>query len=132
MSTGLANANIRIDQSKDEELAPGHEPMDVQVENSDDEADAPEYGDDGSILKIEHPDGAITISLDGKPIEPGKSKQDDTRWFANLADKMDDDEFEALYEATVRVLLEQVLHRYTRADLDRVVEEIQKFGGSNG
>jgi len=36
---------------------------------------------------------------------------------------MDDSEFEALYEAAATVLLETVLVRYSRADLESVVLE---------
>jgi len=43
-------------------------------------------------------------------------------------DKMEEDEFERVYEAVLKVLLEQVLTNYTRDDLDRVVEQLQAFG----
>jgi hypothetical protein len=40
---------------------------------------------------------------------------------------MEEDEFSRVYEAVVKVVLEQVLTNYKRDDLDRVVEEIQRF-----
>lgn len=42
--------------------------------------------------------------------------------------KMSDDEFSQLYEAVLKVLLEQVLTNYAREDIDRVVAELQGFG----
>lgn len=40
---------------------------------------------------------------------------------------MTEEEFGRLYEATVKVVLEHVLTNYKRDDLDRVVEEVQRF-----
>lgn len=42
----------------------------------------------GNLLEIEHPDGSLTISLDGKPIEEAESETD-KRWFRNLVDDID-------------------------------------------
>jgi hypothetical protein len=41
--------------------------------------------------------------------------------------KMSDDEFERVYSAVADVLLQGVLIRYNRAELDRVVDELMKF-----
>lgn len=40
---------------------------------------------------------------------------------------MDDTEFETVYSAVADVLLQGVLTRYTRADLDQVVERLMRF-----
>lgn len=40
---------------------------------------------------------------------------------------MEQDEFEKVYSAVANVLLRKVLTRYTREDLDRVVEQIMNF-----
>lgn len=40
---------------------------------------------------------------------------------------MTQEDFEKVYSAVVDVLLERVLTKYTRADLDRVVEELMAF-----
>ena len=45
----------------------------------------------GDALQIEHDDGSITISLDGKPINPGADKPRGG-WFDNLVDDIDDTE----------------------------------------
>lgn len=41
---------------------------------------------------------------------------------------MEQDEFEKVYSACMNVLLRRVLTRYTKADVDRVVEKIIQFG----
>lgn len=41
--------------------------------------------------------------------------------------KMEQDEFEKLYDSVANVLLEQVLTNYKRADLDKVVAELMDF-----
>jgi hypothetical protein len=63
----------------------------VMIDEGSDHHDADQ---DGNILKIEHPDGSITISLDGKSL--GGDDQFDpeaTReWFRNLVDEIDEGE----------------------------------------
>lgn len=41
--------------------------------------------------------------------------------------QMDDIEFEALYSATIDVILQRILTTYTRDDLDAVVEQLLRF-----
>ena len=56
------NPNIRIlGDSQPDELGD----MDVTIENADEAADIPEIDENGAILKIDHGDGSITLSLDG-------------------------------------------------------------------
>jgi len=64
---------------------------DVIVEMSDDDADQPEFDTKGNILRIEHGDGSVTVSLDGSPIDEA---QDDkpSGWFDNLVEEIDDSE----------------------------------------
>lgn len=41
--------------------------------------------------------------------------------------QMDEIEFEALYNATINVILSKVLTSYTRTDIDQVVEQLLRF-----
>lgn len=41
--------------------------------------------------------------------------------------QMDEIEFEALYNATINVILSRVLTRFSRADIDEVVEKLLRF-----
>ena len=65
------------------------QPQDFIVEVTDDNTDIPEFDDSGNILKIEHPDGSITISLDGKPIDAAERKEKGD-WFDNLVDEINE------------------------------------------
>lgn len=42
--------------------------------------------------------------------------------------KMEQDEFERLYSSVINVVLQGVLSSYTKDDIDRVVEEVLRFG----
>ena len=64
---------------------------DVIIEMAEEGGDVPEFDEKGNILKIEHGDGSITVSLDGKPIEEAEGKEDGG-WFDNLVDEIDDSE----------------------------------------
>ena len=65
------------------------DPVDVVVEHADEGADLPQFDDSGAVLKIEHGDGSITVSLDGRPISEGRDKGREG-WFDNLVDDIDD------------------------------------------
>ena len=71
--------------------APEAEPMpsadDVVIEMVED-GDQPVFDTKGNVLEIEHGDGSITISLDGRPIEEGDQKSS-KGWFDNLVDEID-------------------------------------------
>ena len=50
--------------------------------------DTPITDEEGNVLEIEHPDGSISISLDGRPIE--EADEDNPKgWFDNLVDRVD-------------------------------------------
>ncbi len=81
--------NIRQASPEDDPL-PG--PTDVVVEYEDSVGeDRPETDIDGNVLKIEHADGSISVSLDGKPIESARSRERGG-WFDNLVDDIDNAE----------------------------------------
>jgi len=72
-------------QPEDNEFEDG----DVQIEHVEGE-DASRVDQLGNVISIEHPDGSVTISLDGKPLEPGPGYNSQNRdWFDNLLDDID-------------------------------------------
>jgi len=81
MTPGLMS-NIRLPGPEEEPLGDEN----VIVEIVDDGEDKPKTNKSGAILEIEHPDGSITISLDGKPINDNREERDETDWFRNLVD----------------------------------------------
>ena len=74
--------NIRLDQDQpDLPLGEGQET--VIVMDADEDADQPEMDIDGNVLRIDHGDGSISVSLDGRPIESSKRKKTEG-WHENL------------------------------------------------
>ena len=104
------NPNIRmIDDEADAAIGP----MDVTVEHDDTEPeDIPEISQDGAILKIEHGDGSITLSLDGKPIkDPDNEKTPPSGWFDNLVDEIDDIELQNIADDLIRGVADDIESR---------------------
>ena len=79
MTPGLV-PNIR-------QLAPEAEAA-IQIELVEN-GDTPVMDQKGNVLEIEHGDGSISISLDGKPLDEAED-EGPGEWFDNLVDKIDD------------------------------------------
>lgn len=95
------NPNIRLSgASEPDEMGD----MDVQIENQDDDlGDIPEVNQNGAIMKIDHGDGSITLSLDGKPIADAADVDGEPAgWFDNLAEKIDQSELARIAEDLLR------------------------------
>jgi len=80
---GLVNPNIRLPGLPDPTI-PAND-TEVIIEAG---SDVPDIDGEGNILRIEHDDGSVTVSLDGQPIERGERKAKGG-WFANLVDDID-------------------------------------------
>lgn len=82
------NPNIRLSEPSEPDAVGD---MDVQIDrDGEDMGDIPEMDEKGAILKIDHGDGSITLSLDGKPImDPADVDGQPAGWFDNLAEKLD-------------------------------------------
>ena len=70
----------------------------------DDDKPSVDTDDKGNILRIEHPDGSISISLDGKGIAGGEESEADRArdWFCNLVDDIDAGELTRISEELLR------------------------------
>jgi len=98
LTPGLS-PNIRLQDEQQPPQALGG--ADITVEMEEDGVDQPEMDIKGNVLRIEHPDGTISVSLDGKPIEEqGKKKQEG--WFANLAEDVEDIELSRIADDLIR------------------------------
>ena len=63
---------------------------DVVVE-IDEGASKPDVDSNGRVLKIEHEDGSVSVSLDGRSLDDGESEAEKSReWFRNLVDEISD------------------------------------------
>ena len=81
MTPGLS-PNIRLlNGQPDQELPEG-----IEIEMGE-EADSPDMDDKGNLLKIEHGDGSVTLTLDGSPLETAEGSGP-SGWFDNLVDKI--------------------------------------------
>ena len=67
------------------------EDADIVVEAAEEGGDSPDVDEKGNILKIEHGDGSVTVSLDGKSLG-NTDEEEDSEWFDNLVEKIDKDE----------------------------------------
>ena len=87
----LAPSNLRLPADP----SPVHEDIDgIEIEMVE---DGPEQGYDehGNLMSIETPDGAITITLDGSPLQ--RAEEDGTEgWFDNLVHRIDQADLSAI------------------------------------
>ena len=96
MTPGLV-PNLR-QQAPEEEALSGEDVI-VEIVESNDNTKMDEHG---NILEIEHPDGSITISLDGKPIESKTQERDEDNWFRNLVDDIAESNLGSIAEDLLR------------------------------
>jgi hypothetical protein len=81
---------------------PGPNPADVVVEIAEG-ADTPVIDEKNQIVRIEHADGSITVSLDGSPLGDQNTEKKPAQWFDNLADgRIDRDELSRITEDLLR------------------------------
>lgn len=108
MTPGLV-PNIRlVDENPQPQTSGG---MDViVVADAEGKGDQPQFDQKGNILRIDHGDGSITVSLDGKPIEEA-GKKDNGGWFANLAEDIDDNELSRIADDLIRGISEDMSSR---------------------
>ena len=88
------------------------EEADVMVNVSDDAdgADRPEYDDKGNLIKVEHEDGSITISLDGSPLANAAPRAD-LGWFDNLVEDINDSELNRISTELLRGIADDIESR---------------------
>jgi hypothetical protein len=91
--------NLRL--VPDELDLPAMDEADVIIEEIDDDIDQPEIDEKGNILRIDHSDGSISVSLDGSPIGSVNEDRNDG-WFENLAEQVDQIELSRIAEDLLR------------------------------
>ena len=96
-ATGLS-PNIRLIKPEPDAMPPGE---DIIVEDAPEGEDVRQMDEQGNVVEILHPDGSITISLDGKPVEES-AKEGTGGWFNNLIDKIDDAELSRIADDLIR------------------------------
>lgn len=100
--SGLAGAAHNIRLSDPTPANPAMDPSGVSVViDGGANDDAPVYSDSGAVLRIEHGDGSITVSLDGRPISDPK-RDAPGGWYENLAEKIDSMELSRIANDLIR------------------------------
>lgn len=105
---GLSNANLRLSGAPDPS-APA--PANITVDIAQDGPDAPDIDESGHILRINHGDGSITVSLDGKPLDGAAANDEPLAWFGNLAERIDDDELARITEELLQGVADDLQSR---------------------
>jgi len=77
----------------------GLEDVLVEIEQGHDK---PETDDHGNILRIEHDDGSVSVSLDGQPVERAAGDDTPEGWFDNLVDDIDQSELARIADDLIR------------------------------
>lgn len=98
--------NVRMSEPPPADLP---EEVQVVIDASNDNQDAPEYDDKGNILRIEHPDGSITVSLNGQPVQ--KADRGPTSWFDNLVEDIDEMELNRISSDLMRGIEDDIESR---------------------
>jgi hypothetical protein len=74
--------------------------------------DTPDIDEKGNILRIEHGDGSVSVSLDGKPLGTTKAANDGPKeWFGNLIDDITDSEQSRIAEELLRAVEQDIESR---------------------
>ena len=90
--------NVRLQPPAD---LPIPDPVDVELAGDDEDGDVRAYDDAGAVIRIEHPDGSVTVSLDGSPLE-GEEAKKPKGWFDNLVDEIGDGELSRIADELLR------------------------------
>ena len=65
------------------------------------DGDTPETNERGDVIRIQHGDGSVTVSLDGNPLQKA-ANENQNGWFDNLVDKIDDAELSRICDDLLR------------------------------
>jgi len=108
----MAEHNIRLEaQEEDRPLLSDGNSENIEVNDAPDGVDIPEIDTDGNILRIDHPDGSITVSTDGTLGSLAKKDEKPTKWFDNLVEKIDEGELSRISEDLIRGVHEDLTSR---------------------
>ena len=81
----------------------------VEVEGEPE--DRPTFDNDGNIVEIKHGDGAVTVSLDGQPLQEAPRAAKQTGHYANLAEEIPHDVLSIIVEDLLRGIDEDLESR---------------------
>ena len=94
------SSNIRALPPVAPPMPEGDVTIEIVEDGADEDGNKKHYDDKGNLLKIEHEDGSITVSIDGQPLE--KAKAGPSGWFDNLVDQIDEMELSRIGDDLMR------------------------------
>ena len=100
--------NIRLVDDQEPDQLEGE---DVAFDLAEEEGPKKEIDENGNVISIELPDGSITISLDGKPLEGPDGTRRKERWFDNLVDDIDQAELSRISHELMRGIEDDLTSR---------------------
>ena len=80
------NPNIRLVPESQEEINLD----DIVVVNADEGGSDTELDEAGNVLRIQHANGDVTVSIDGGPISRADESSEPAGWYDNLAEEIDE------------------------------------------
>ncbi len=106
LTPGLT-ANLPV---TDDDPRPVFDGADVDLGAPKQTGEVGHYNDRGDLLRLEHEDGSITVTLDGSPLERANSKKA-LGWYDNLADDIDPMELTRIAEDLLRGIRDDITSR---------------------
>jgi len=101
--------NIRLAGLDQPRIPSSDDDIEIRVEEGKSSVDT---DDKGNILRIEHPDGSVSISLDGKSIGDKETDAERAReWFSNLVDDIDEGELLRISDELMRGVRDDIESR---------------------
>jgi hypothetical protein len=92
------NPNLRLVPPETEEM----DLDDIVVVNADEGGSNEQLDEAGNVLRIEHENGDITVSIDGGPISRADASDEPAGWYDNLAEKIDELELSRISDELLR------------------------------
>ena len=92
------NPNIRLIPTMEEETILD----DIVVIDADEGGSDTELDEAGNVLRIQHANGDVTVSIDGGPISRASASDEPAGWYDNLADDINDLELSRIAEELLR------------------------------
>lgn len=105
---GLVPHNLRLLGDEEQNQLADTGDIQVEIDEGHDKADT---DDSGNILRIEHPDGSVSISLDGKPIGEKSEAEKARDWFSNLVDDIDPGELQRIADSLMEGIADDIESR---------------------
>jgi hypothetical protein len=99
MTPGLGSALRLVDPPSPSD---GAGETDIHIEAAPEAPDVPAIDSSGHVLRIEHGDGSVTVSLDGQPIFGTSRPGSEEDWFGNLVDRIDAGELNRISSELLR------------------------------